>query len=61
MEEAFGKEGWRERAEAMKAEMARWRSLSKEERDKEEDLEMTASTLGIPIEEARRRAERRRR
>jgi hypothetical protein len=31
LEEALGKEGWRERKKAMKAEMNRWQSLSKKE------------------------------
>jgi hypothetical protein len=33
LEEAFGKEGWRKRAEKMKAERAWWQSLSDEQRD----------------------------
>ncbi len=60
LEKAFGKEGWRERRRAMKAEMAWWRSLSPEEKFRETDLEFTALSLGISREEARRRAERRR-
>jgi hypothetical protein len=60
LEEAFGEVGWRERAEAMKAERAWWRTLSEEDRSEETRLEMLAFDLGIPIEEARRRVERRR-
>ena len=60
LEKAFGKEGWRKRAETMRAEKAWWRSLSPEERKKEEEIEITALDLGIPFEEARRRVEHRR-
>ncbi len=60
LEKAFGEEGWQERVESMKAEKASWRSLSKEEQDRETDVEMEALLRGISIEEARRRSERRR-
>lgn len=56
---AFGEGEWRERVENMKAEKARWWSLTKEQRDEETDVEMTALDLDISIEEARRRIERR--
>ena len=59
LEDAFGKDGWRERAEAMRAQKAWWRSLSEEARDREDHIEIRASQLGITIEEARRRYERR--
>jgi hypothetical protein len=59
LEEAFGEEGWRKRAEVMKAEQAWWRSLSREEQQKETEVEMTALRDNIPIEEARRWVERR--
>jgi len=60
LKRAFPTEGWQKRAEAMRAEKAWWRSLSPEERKKEEDIEGTALSLGIPFEEARRQVERRR-
>jgi hypothetical protein len=60
LEDAFGKEGWQKRVEVMKAEKARWWSLSPEERHKEQDIEMRALDLGISIEEARRQDEDRR-
>ncbi len=59
LEEAFGKVGWWERVERMKAEKARWWSLSEEERDKQWDAETTALQFGISIEEARRWTESR--
>ena len=60
LEKAFGEEGWRERAKAMKAQKAWWWSLSREERDKERDIELTALGHRISIEEARQWVERRR-
>jgi len=54
LEEAFGREGWRERTETMKAQKAWWRSLSIEERDNEWVAERIALDHAIPIEEARR-------
>jgi transposase len=54
LEDAFGKEGWRERVEAMKTEKAWWQSLSAEEEYNEYEVERTALHFGIPIEEARR-------
>jgi hypothetical protein len=57
LERAFGEEGWRERAETMKAEKEWWRSLSREEQVRELDAVELASDLGIPLEEARRRLE----
>jgi hypothetical protein len=59
VEEAFGKEGWRERVEAMKSQKVWWSSLSDEEQDKEYDAETTARSYDIPIEEARKLVERR--
>jgi hypothetical protein len=38
LEKTFGKEGWRERTEVMRAEKAWWRSLSREVRDREIDI-----------------------
>jgi hypothetical protein len=58
LEEAFGKEGWRERAKTMRADKARWQSLSYEEQDKEIEIERTARELDISIEEARQQVER---
>jgi len=60
LEDAFGREGWQKRAEAMKAQIEWWRSLSLDERHKEDDIYYTALDLGISIEEARRRIEHRR-
>ena len=60
LEEGFGEEGWRKRAETMKAQKAWWWSLSPEEREKEMDIEKTALWRNIPIEEARRWVESRR-
>jgi hypothetical protein len=54
LEKTFGKEAWRDRAEAMKAEKVWWRSLSPEERHRETDIEYTASLDGMSIDEARR-------
>jgi hypothetical protein len=50
LERAWGKDGWREKAEAMKAEAARWYSLTPEERVVEECAEL----LGVSLQEARR-------
>ena len=50
LERAWGKDGWREKAEAMKAEAARWYSLTPEERIVEECAEL----LGVSSQEARR-------
>src|SRR5919112_1240888 len=52
LQEAFGKEGWQKRIKVMKAEKAWWKSLSTEEQRKEFEIESTAHTLGISIEEA---------
>lgn len=57
LEDAFGKEGWRERVEAMKNQKAWWQSLSAEEEYNEYEVERTALDLHIPIEEARRMVE----
>jgi hypothetical protein len=57
LEDAFGREGWQQRVQIMKAEKERWWSLSPEERAGERDIEMSAPYLGISIEEARRRTE----
>jgi hypothetical protein len=61
LEDAFGKEGWQERVEIMKAQKVWWRSLSLEQRRKEQEIEMRALDLGISFEEARRRDEEDRR
>ncbi len=58
LKEAFGEEGWRDRAKAMKAEKAWWQSLSSAEQQKEREAESIALDLGIPIEEARQQVER---
>jgi hypothetical protein len=50
LERAWGKDGWRKEAEAMKAEAARWYSLTPEERIVEECAEL----LGVSPQEARR-------
>jgi hypothetical protein len=50
LERACGKDGWREKAEAMKAEAARWYSLTPEERVVEECAEL----LGVSPQEAQR-------
>ncbi len=44
---ALGEEGWRRQAEAMRAEAARWRSLSEAQRE----AEMEAESFGAPYEE----------
>ena len=54
LEKTFGKEGWRERARAMRAEKVWWRSLSREERDREIDIVNTALSFDMSIDEARR-------
>jgi len=54
LEAAFGKEGWQEKARAMKAEKARWWSLSAEERGREAAAEAIAlANDDISLEEAR--------
>lgn len=55
LESAFGEEGWRDMVKVMKAEKARWCSLSSQARHREVDTEMTARDLNISIEEVRRR------
>ena len=60
LKEAFGREGWRERAETMKAQKAWWESLSGEEQYKEWEVEQTALHLAVPVEEARRWVDRER-
>jgi hypothetical protein len=50
LESALGEEGWLSQIEAMKAEAARWRSLSEVRREAEAEAE----ALGIPYEEALR-------
>jgi hypothetical protein len=57
LEGAFGKEGWRERAKAMKNHKEWWQSLSEDEEYNEYQVESTALVLGISIEEVRRRVE----
>jgi hypothetical protein len=52
LEGAFGKEGWRRRAETMRAEKARWWSLSAEKRRNKAAAEHLAYDQGIPLEEA---------
>ncbi len=54
LEGAFGKEGWQDRVRAMKAEKARWQSLSPADQEKEHEVERYALEWGIPLEEARR-------
>jgi len=53
LERALGAEGWQEHTEAMKAEAERWRALSEAEQEAEDSVEH----LGLPYEEALRRAE----
>jgi hypothetical protein len=53
LESALGGEGWLRQVEAMKAEAARWSSLSEARREAEAEAE----ALGIPFEEALRRLE----
>jgi hypothetical protein len=55
LEKTFGKEGWRERAQAMRSEKVWWQSLSREERDLEIDIVNTASLMGKSIDETRQR------
>ena len=53
LERAWGKDGWRKKAESMKAEAARWYALTPEERVVEECAEL----LGVSPQEARRMLE----
>jgi len=55
LEEAFGKEGWKERIAATKAEASRWRSLSLGERWVETVSILVARVefSGMPLKEAR--------
>lgn len=50
---AFGEEGWQERVATMKAEKEWWKSLSREEQDRELEAIWLASDLGMSVEEAR--------
>jgi hypothetical protein len=52
LERALGKEGWRRLAEAMRTEAERWLSLT----DAEREAELEVDALGVPYEEALRRA-----
>jgi hypothetical protein len=52
LERALGKEGWLRQAEAMRIEAERWLSLT----DAEREAELEVDALGVPYEEALRRA-----
>jgi hypothetical protein len=52
LEAAFGKEGWQEQAEVMKAEKARRQSLSEEEQLQEWLAELMALASDVPLEKA---------
>lgn len=54
LETALGEEGWQRQANAMKAEAARWRSISSTEREAEIESEI----LGVPYQETLRRIEK---
>jgi hypothetical protein len=54
LREAFGSEGWRKRVEDMKADQARWDSLTHAERILEVAALGAARNLNVSVEEARR-------
>lgn len=53
LETALGEEGWQRQAEAMKAEAARWHSIS----SPEQEAEIESEILGVPYEETLQRVE----
>jgi hypothetical protein len=54
LEQAFGENGWPAQVKIMKEEKRRWQSLSPEEQQREEDIEIIALMNDVSIEEARR-------
>jgi hypothetical protein len=51
LEKALGKDGWRKKVELMRAEVARWSTLSKEKRQFFGFVEDMAEAFGMPFED----------